>query len=153
MGLEQSEGRLVLVDEAVGTQKILVVDDVAENRRLLLETLEPEGYSVSVAPSGEVALRVAEANPPDLVLLDVMMPGLNGYETCGRLHEHPSTRETPVIFVTAKSELSDILEGFKAGGVDYITKPVQPEEVLMRVRSHLKIHTLTRELQQKNEAL
>ena len=145
-----------MVDESIPAgelAKILVVDDVAENRRLLLETLEPVGYSVSVAPSGEVALRVAKANPPDLVLLDVMMPGMNGYETCAQLHAHPATGETPVIFVTAKSDLADMIEGFEAGGVDYITKPVQTEEVLIRVRTHLKIHSLKRELQRKNEVL
>jgi DNA-binding NtrC family response regulator len=133
--------------------KILIADDIPANLNLLSDALESAGYSILAAPSGEVAVRIAKRMRPDLVLLDVIMPGMDGYETCHQLKLHEATREIPVIFITAKDETQSIVEGFQAGGVDYITKPFQADEVLMRVATHMKIHHLTRELRQKNQEL
>lgn len=133
--------------------KILVVDDVAANRKLLCDTLETEGYTISAAPSGEVGLKVAEADPPDLVLLDIMMPGIDGYEVCRRFKALEGLREIPIIFITANNEMSSLVEGFRVGGVDYITKPFQTEEVLIRISNHLTLSRLTSELRIKNQAL
>jgi DNA-binding NtrC family response regulator len=132
---------------------LLLVDDLPPNLDLLIHMLEPEGYRILVASSGETALDVAHQELPDLILLDVLMPGIDGFETCRRLKRDASTRDIPVIFVTAKGETESTVEGFRAGGVDYITQPVEKEDVLVRVETHLKISRLTRELIQKNNAL
>ena len=132
---------------------ILIVDDVPANRELLRQTLEPAGYEVLLAPDGPTTLKVAVRASPDLILLDVMMPGLNGYETCRRLKAGDATHAIPVLFITAQHETPDVVEGFRAGGVDYITKPFQTEEVLARVETHLKISRLTGALQRKNSDL
>jgi len=128
--------------------KILIVDDIPANIEVLQETLEPEGYIVSVATSGKMTLEVALHLKPDLVLLDIMMPGMDGYETCQKLKENEDTRDFPVIFISAKGETEDIMEGFRVGGVDYITKPFHGEEVLSRVKTHAQLHYLKK--QQKN---
>jgi DNA-binding NtrC family response regulator len=135
------------------TATILITDDIPANLDLLSDALEPAGYNILAAPSGEVALRIAKRARPDLILLDVLMPGLDGFETCQRLKQDEVTREIPVIFITAKDEPQSILEGFRAGGIDYITKPFQADEVLIRVATHMKIHHLTQELRQKNHEL
>jgi DNA-binding NtrC family response regulator len=135
------------------TAKILVVDDVPGNLDLLTDALEAAGYKIMAVPSGEIALDIASSMPPDLILLDVLMPGLDGFETCRRLKANPATQAIPVIFLTAKDEVASVVEGFRAGGVDYVSKPFRAEEVLSRVATHLKIHRLTRELQRKNEEL
>lgn len=132
---------------------ILVVDDIPANRTLLRNTLEPSGYEVLLASDGEAGLKVAARALPDLILLDVMMPKMDGIETCRRLKAHERASGIPVIFITAKGEVQDIVDGFRAGGVDYIAKPFQMEEVLARVQNHLTIHQLTRELLEKNRAL
>ncbi|MDP6778284.1 MAG: response regulator [Candidatus Latescibacteria bacterium] len=133
--------------------KILLVDDTPENLKILRETLETEGYSILVATSGEAALKIAAGGRPDLVLLDVMMPGIDGFETCRRLKRDDITRDTPVLFVTARGETESVLEGFAVGGVDYIVKPFQSQEVLMRVRTHLQIDRLSRDLARSNAEL
>ena len=133
--------------------KILIVDDQPPNRDILIKALEPQGYKILSAPSGEIALRIARRAIPDLILLDILMPGLSGFEVCQRLKQEPSTQDIPVIFVTAKDETEDVLEGFRLGGVDYITKPISEEEVLVRVQTHLKINQLTKQLLKKNTAL
>ena len=130
-----------------------VVDDIAANRKLLRETLEPQGYEVLVAPDGETGLKVAEQARPDLILLDVMMPGWNGFETCRRLKQSETTRPIPVVFITAMGETKSMVEGFQAGGVDYITKPFQAEEVLIRVKTHLEAARLTKVILVKNKEL
>src|SRR5438876_973123 len=101
---------------------VLVVDDVPANRDLLRQTLEPRGYEMLLAPDGESALRAAQRAQPDVILLDVMMPGMSGFDTCRRLKEKEATRAIPVIFITAQHETPSLVEGFRAGGVDYITK-------------------------------
>jgi len=135
--------------------RILLVDDQPANLDVLCELLEAEGYRISMAPNGEVALRIATGAEtiPDLVLLDVMMPGIDGYEVCRRLKQDERTRETPVVFITAKDLTEGVLEGFRAGGVDYVTKPFRDEEVLARVQTHLRNNRLSRELAEKNEEL
>ncbi len=134
-------------------EKILLVDDNPTNLQVLTGALEPEGYSILAAPSGEVALKVAARGEPDLILLDVMMSGLNGLETCRRLKADPATAGVPVIFISARGEMESVVEGFRAGGIDYITKPFHSGEVLARVENHLKNVRLTRELMEKNREL
>ena len=133
--------------------KLLLVDDTPENLKVLRQTLEAEGYSILVATSGEAALRVVPRAHPDLILLDVMMPGMDGFETCRRLKQDGTTQGIPVIFITARAETEAIVAGFRAGGVDYVIKPFQADEVLIRVQTHLKIDRLARELARKNEEL
>ncbi len=133
--------------------KILIVDDNPTNLRLLLEVLETRGHSVLVATSGAKALQVVAQARPDLVLLDVMMPVMDGYEVCRRLKADPATAEIPVVFITANDQADSVVAGFRAGAVDYIPKPFRQEEVLARVQAHIDVHRLTRELEGKNEAL
>ena len=132
---------------------ILAVDDNPENLGILFEYLDQSGFTVLLVQNSENALKQVERNQPDVVLLDVMMPGLNGFEVCQRLKAHEVTRDIPVIFMTALAETVDKVKGFEAGGVDYITKPIQCEEVEARVNAHLAIRRLQKELQEKNEAL
>ncbi|MBE7499355.1 MAG: sigma-54-dependent Fis family transcriptional regulator [Verrucomicrobiales bacterium] len=132
---------------------ILIVDDVPANLSLLVDTLEAAGHRVVAAPSGEVALQIAAEACPDVVLMDVMMPGMDGFETCRRLKEIEALREVPVLFITARDEPQDVEAGFEAGGVDYIAKPFRLEEVVLRVETHLRLRQLTRDLRDKNAAL
>jgi two-component system sensor histidine kinase/response regulator len=131
---------------------VLVVDDNETNIDILMEILGDE-HEVSVALDGERALEVVEEQPPDIILLDVMMPGMDGYEVCRRLQEKESTRKIPVIFVTSRGEVEDEAMGFEAGGVDYITKPVSPAIVRARVRTHLNLKRYGRELERQNDIL
>jgi len=133
--------------------KVLIVDDVPANLKVLRDALEPEGYKILGAPNGGTALRIVAGTSPDIILLDVVMPDIDGYEVCRRLKENEATKHIPVIFVTVKDEKASLIEGFRVGGVDYITKPFEKEEVLVRVETHLKISCLTRELLQKNREL
>lgn len=122
--------------------KVMVVDDVKENLELMTKVLEMEGYEVSFAMNGEKAIKLANLEPPDLILLDVMMPGIDGFETCRRLKSVGATRDIPIIFVTGKADLQSVVEGFQIGAVDYITKPIQQEEVSVRVKTHLQLQSL-----------
>ncbi|MBI4877201.1 MAG: response regulator [Acidobacteria bacterium] len=112
-----------------------------------MRILSDAGYRVRAATSGSSALSSAEASPPDLVLLDIKMPGMDGYEVCARLKSNPRTRESPVLFLSVLDETEAKVKGFESGGVDYITKPFQPAEVVARVRTHLRIQSLQRELE------
>jgi len=118
---------------------ILIVDDTTANIEVLSNALKPAGYKLAVATSGEKALQIVERVKPDLILLDVMMPGIDGFTTCVRLKENPVTRQIPVIFITAKVDHNDINRGFSAGAVDYVTKPFNNEEINSRVRTHLSL--------------
>lgn len=129
---------------------ILIVDDVPANLGVLFTFLEEAGYEVFVAESGEGALSQLEYAVPDIILLDVMMPGLDGYETCRRLKADARWCETPVLFLTALNEPTDKVRGFAVGAVDFITKPLHPEEVLARVGAHLQIRALQRRLEANN---
>ncbi len=132
---------------------ILVVDDNPTNLSVLFDFFKTAPYELSSANNGKAALEIIEIEKPDLVLLDVLMPEMDGYETCHRLKENPETRAIPIIFMTALSDTIDKLKGFEAGAVDYITKPFDCEEVLARVRTHLTIQNLQRQLARKNEEL
>jgi PAS domain S-box-containing protein len=128
---------------------ILLVDDVPESLAAVAEMLGAAGYVVLPADSGELALASVAVRPPDLVLLDVRMPGLDGFEVCRRLKSDAATAEIPVIFLSAGTELSDRVAGFEAGAVDYVSKPVQPIECLARVRTHIALSQTTRLLRQR----
>ncbi|MBC8230102.1 sigma-54-dependent Fis family transcriptional regulator [bacterium] len=132
---------------------ILIVDDIPANLNLLSGILAPEGYEILGATSGERALRSAARALPDLILLDIVMPGIDGFETCRRLKANPKTANIPVIFITVKDEVEDIVTGFQVGGVDYLTKSYRKEELLARVKTHLKIAQLTKALSQRNAEL
>ncbi|MBI1929037.1 SpoIIE family protein phosphatase [Candidatus Poribacteria bacterium] len=129
---------------------ILIVDDQLSTVDILRKTLESKGYRISLAPSGEIALGLAARTKPDLILLDVQMSGIDGFETCRRLKGKESTQEIPVIFITAYNETKRIIEGFRVGGVDYIIKPFQHEEVQMRVQTHLTLKRLQDGLRKAN---
>ena len=133
--------------ETRGAQ-VLIVDDLPENLRILRSMLEAEGYRITVSPNGEVALRIAPTVEPDLILLDVMMPGIDGFETCRRLKEDAKLCQVPVVFVSARGDVSDLVKGFRVGGVDYITKPFKQEEVAARVRTHLQNRLLVKQREQ-----
>lgn len=137
--------------QANGT--ILIVDDNSANLGVLSDALSQEGFEVRVAKSGKMALERVKYALPDLILLDVMMPEIDGFETCRRLQANPETKQIPIIFMTALSDTANKVEGFQLGAVDYITKPFQQEEVLARVKLHLKLHVLAEKLEEKNTLL
>ncbi|HEY9670059.1 MAG TPA: response regulator [Waterburya sp.] len=135
------------------TSNILIVDDILENLHLLAGMLRTNGYKVRPVPSGELALSGARGFPPDLILLDIMMPEMDGYEVCKALKSDERTRGIPVIFISALSDVLDKVKAFGVGGVDYITKPFQEAEVLARVETHLTLQRLQKNLQDKNQEL
>ncbi len=132
---------------------ILVVDDNPTNLSLLFDLLSYEGFKVLVATDGEGAIAQVAYVKPDLLLLDVMMPGIDGFETCRRLKSNPLTQDIPIIFMTALSAISEKVKGFDVGAVDYITKPIDREEVLARLKTHLTVQRLQKTLQSQNIAL
>ena len=132
---------------------VLVVDDTAANLGLVVETLEAEGLRAAVARDGQEALRRAEIVKPDLILLDVIMPGLDGFQTCRALKSNPATRDIPVIFMTSLSQTEDKINGFRVGAMDFVTKPLHMEEVAVRVQTHLKLRALQRLQQEQNVRL
>ncbi len=132
----------------VSKELILVADDLEFNRMLLRGVLEQDGYEVMEAENGVVANRLAKEAHPGLILLDVNMPGIDGYETCSVLRLGSETRNIPVIFITARTSTEDVVKGFKAGAVDYVGKPFQPEELLARVRTHLELRRAREEIQE-----
>ena len=132
---------------------ILVVDDTVANLRLLVNLLNEQQYKVRAVPNGKLALQVAKSEIPDLILLDINMPEMSGYEVCEKLKEDEATRDVPIIFISALDEVTDKIKAFTTGGVDYITKPIQFEEVMARVENHLSIQRLQKELQRSNQKL
>ncbi|HEY1148008.1 MAG TPA: ATP-binding protein [Pseudoduganella sp.] len=132
---------------------VLIVDDTPANVRVLAEYLDGHGFTVTVAQDGEEGLERARFGRPDLILLDAMMPGWDGFETCRRLKAEAATSTIPVIFMTALSDIGDKVRAYEAGGVDYITKPFHAEEVLARINTHLSLRNMQRQLQEQNEAL
>ncbi len=141
--------------EEISTEgaRILIVDDVPANLRILSDALESRGYRIQAATDGATALRIVESGAPELILMDVMMPGMDGYETCRRIRMIPGMQHVPVIFITALNETEDIVEGFEAGGVDYLSKPFSEAEVHARVATHLQVGRLTRALAERNAEL
>ena len=134
-------------------ERILIVDDAPANIHLLTEALEPKGYEILAASSGTQCLRIAERAQPHVILLDVLLPDRDGFSVCRALKENPATREIPVLFVSAKDETESLLQGFRDGAVDYILKPFQAEEVIVRVQTHLKLSRLSREILERNREL
>jgi DNA-binding response OmpR family regulator len=140
------------IDEAQ-PQSILIVDDTPANIGVLMDYLKDAGFRILVARDGMSAIDIASYAHPDLILLDVMMPGINGFETCRRLKKNPSLQDIPVIFATALSDTIDKVQGFQAGGVDYITKPYQCEEVLARIQTHQSLSRMKKILLEQNTRL
>jgi len=132
---------------------VLIVDDEPANLSILTDCLTSVGYNVSVAEDGETAVKRIESEKPDIILLDVRMPGMDGFETCLYLKQRDATKDIPVIFLTVASEPSDKIQGFLVGGIDYITKPFQVEEVLARVTTHMTVQNLQRDLGEQNRKL
>ncbi|HCA98148.1 MAG TPA: hybrid sensor histidine kinase/response regulator [Cyanobacteria bacterium UBA9226] len=132
---------------------ILIVDDTPENLQVLSATLSERGYKVRGVIKGQMAIRAAKSAPPDLILLDIRMPEMDGYEVCQRLKADPQTHDIPIVFISALDEVLDKVKAFQAGGVDYITKPFQVEEVLARVENQLMICRLSHKLQEQNQKL
>jgi len=128
--------------------RILAVDDTPASLKLLSDLLAEEGYDVRSAISGELALRSAFADPPELTLLDIRMPGMDGFEVCRRLKADPATRDAPVIFVSAVLDTDEKVQGFELGAVDFVTKPFQRDELLARVRTHLDVDRLRNHLEE-----
>jgi DNA-binding response OmpR family regulator len=131
----------------------MIVDDNPTNLKLLEDMLEQQGHEVRSLPLGRLAIAAAMEHPPDLMLLDVNMPEMNGYEVCERLKSTPELSDIPVIFLSALNETQDKVKAFRSGGVDYISKPFQFEEVHARVQTHLNLHKLQREVKLQNEQL
>ncbi len=133
--------------------RVLIVDDNADNLMVVASTLAARGFSLTLARSGLEAISFANRATPELILLDVVMPELDGFETCRRLKNLPGCRDVPVVFLTARSDQEDILEGFKAGGSDFISKPFNHEELFHRVEAHARLFRLQAQLRQQNEAM
>jgi two-component system, cell cycle response regulator len=125
--------------------KILVVDDTRANVNVLSETLGGQGYEIFVALSGEMALKILKKVNPDLILLDVMMPGIDGFDVCREIKSDDETKDIPIIFLTAKTDKEDIVKGFKLGAIDFVTKPFQQEELLARVETQVQLRKAQRE--------
>lgn len=132
---------------------ILIVDDTPDNLRLLSKLLSQRGYEIRKAINGQMALASAQADPPDLILLDIRMPEMDGYEVCQHLKAHDSTQAIPVIFLSALDDVLDKVKAFGVGGVDYITKPFQTEEVLARIEMQLRLRKLQKQLAEHNQQL
>ena len=150
---QDDEARAEVDRQKTNSQVILIVDDSPDNLLVLFSYLEEKGFKVLLAEDGESGLQIAQSKAPDLILLDVLMPEIDGFETCRRLKAKPSTREIPVIFLTALSETVNKVQGFKLGGVDYITKPSEQEEVLVRTQTHLNLQRMRSTLSKQNQEL
>jgi sigma-B regulation protein RsbU (phosphoserine phosphatase) len=138
----------------MAAESILLVDDNAANLQMLFQLLEKSvGCRLLVAKTGEAALGIARRQLPDLILLDIMMPGIDGFEVCRQLKADPATARVPVIFLSALDETADKVKGLQLGAVDYVSKPFQAEEVIARVNTHLTIHRLNREVQEQRDQL
>jgi len=133
-----------------GESNILIVDDTPENLTVLRQMLTEQGYRIRPALSGEIALKAIQTAPPDLILLDIMMPGMDGYEVSRKLKSDRRLQDIPILFISALDDITDKVKAFQAGGVDYITKPFQLEEVLARVETHLTLRTIQKRLQEQN---
>ncbi|CAN2039140.1 hypothetical protein GMMP15_1080002 [Candidatus Magnetomoraceae bacterium gMMP-15] len=139
------------MDNQINT--ILIIDDNEMNIEMLIKALQTHGFRIITARNGTMGIRRAEFSRPDLILLDVMMPGIDGFETCRRLKANDGTKDIPVIFMTALTDVKNKLKGFEVGGVDYITKPFEEVEVLVRIKTHLGLRRLQRQLEDQNNEL
>jgi two-component system sensor histidine kinase/response regulator len=141
------------MEDNIKKDTILIVDDNKKNLQVLGNVLHEEGYKIAVAEDGYQAMKLAEKILPGLILLDVMMPGIDGFEVCMSLKLKKELKNIPVIFLTAKSDTTDIIEGFKRGGVDYITKPFKKEELLARINTHMELANARKLLKKRAEDL
>ena len=141
------------MNPSLHTTKILLVDDIADNLRVLSDTLSQSGYKIYCAKNGQTALKAVTKIDPQLILLDIKMPDIDGYEVCQKLKADPQTENIPVIFLSSLDDVSDKKKAFEVGGVDYINKPFQVEEVLMRVKNHLALQSSREEIYQLNQVL
>lgn len=142
-----------MLNNTLKKPEVLIVDDIPSNLNFLSEVLDLEGISVLLATTGSDALKIAGYKLPDLILLDIAMPMMDGYEVCEKLKDNPVTRDIPVIFLTARTEPEDILKGFEAGAVDYILKPFNATELIARVKTHLELRSKTEALKSMNQFL
>lgn len=140
-------------DFSLANYKILIVDDSPTNLSLIVDYLEDYGLNILIAEDGKSSLERAKYAKPNIILLDVLMPGIDGYETCTFLKQDSETQDIPVIFMTALSSIEDKVKGFEVGAVDYVIKPIQPEEVLARIKLHLKLRFMSQAVAQKNKIL
>jgi DNA-binding response OmpR family regulator len=143
----------VCMERSTTRFKLLIVDDIPENIKVLGHSLQHDGYVISFATSGEQAIDIAMKNELDLILLDIMMPGMDGYQVCRQLKDEKRTQHIPIIFITAKTENEDIVHGFEAGAVDYITKPFNTAELSARVQTHLELKHSRHIIQNQAEEL
>ncbi|MDM8530914.1 response regulator [Anaerolineales bacterium HSG25] len=140
--------------ETLKGNTVLVVDDKLENLDILINYLSMTfGFTILVAQDGQKAISLAEQFMPDIILLDIMMPGIDGFETCRRLKVNETTKKIPIIFMTALTDIDSKVKGFEAGGVDYVTKPIELQEVSARITTHLTLYNLQRELEARNREL
>ena len=139
------------MSETANTETILIVDDNPDNLRVLGGILRERGHHIRIAANGKQALESAQAFPPNLIMLDIRMPEMDGYEACRRLKASDRLKNIPVLFISAMTETHDKVRGFECGGVDFISKPFQAEEVLARVETHLKLHEYEKQLKLKAE--
>ncbi len=135
------------VFQELAAQRILIVDDTPDNIRVLGTVLRQQDYQINIAQNGVQALTLTSKIMPDLILLDIMMPEMDGFETCRQLKKDPITRDIPIIFLSAKAEDEDVLQGFELGAADYVTKPFNPKILLARVKTHLALRQKTKQLQ------
>jgi two-component system sensor histidine kinase/response regulator len=140
-------------DKSIVSSTILIVDDNKKNLQVLGNILHEEGYKIAVAQDGYQAIKLAKKIKPGLILMDIMMPGIDGFEACLNLKSKKELKDIPVVFLTARSETTDIVEGFKKGGVDYITKPFKKEEMLVRVKTHMELENARKMLKITAEEL
>lgn len=142
-----------LPNEADKEIVVLIADDISANIELLGSILSQEGFSIGVAMNGNQAVAAATEDPPDIILMDISMPEMNGYTACRLLKENPLTAKIPVIFITAHADESEIVEGFDSGGVDYITKPFKPRELISRIRTHIELKKAREKIESQNVEL
>lgn len=140
-------------DNKANKYKILIVDDVPKNIQIVASILKTSGYSMAFAQDGPTALEQAQSNAFDLILLDIMMPGMDGFEVCRHLRKNPANMDVPVLFLTAKTETESIVNGFESGAMDYVIKPVNESELLARVKTHLELYASRKELIRINQQL
>ncbi|MDJ0636569.1 MAG: ATP-binding protein [Xenococcaceae cyanobacterium MO_188.B29] len=140
-------------DDTIRADVVLIVDDTLTNLEVLSDYLQSGGFTVSIASDGISALNQAEYIEPNIILLDILMPGMNGFEVCQQLKANPKTRDIPVLFMTGLTDIADKIRGFELGGVDYVTKPVNKEEVVARIKTHLSLQRMRAHLQAQNRQL
>ncbi|MBE9167729.1 response regulator [Pleurocapsales cyanobacterium LEGE 06147] len=140
-------------DDTLRADVVLIVDDIIYNLEILFVTLQSVGFTVLVAQDGVSALAKAEYAEPDIILLDILMPGMDGFEVCRKLKGNRKTKDIPILFMTALDNTENILKGFELGGVDYITKPIEQGEVIARLKTHLTLRRMREHLQAQNEQL